>query len=588
MRTAQGRLVHSIGLLLLLAGGCDRESPPSAHPTPVEASSPARAPGEQRIGSFRGFREVGIAAGLTAPQLCGDEPPRTILDVKSTGAALLDFDDDGRLDIFLTSGSTLDRWRAGVPGFPCTLYRNLGGLEFAPIEDRAGLPEFRFACGAAAADLDGDGRDDLVVTGIGRDRVFLNRGGTFEEVAESGLADVGWSTSAACADLDGDGILDLYIARYLDFDFENPPVHGGTWSCSWENRVVICGPRGLPAAQDGVYAGNGDGTFRDVTTEWGFVTQRSGYGLAVVISDLVGDPSPEIFVANDSSPNFLWSRGDGAWRDVGFVAGISVDIDGEEQAGMGADVGDLDGDGRFDLVVTNFEKESENIYLATDRGSFFDRSEAWGVTGPSRSTLSWGIGLVDFDLDGDLDLFVANGHVYPQADEVPTSAGYRQRDQLYLQERDDSGRPRLVERAEGLGITEATLSRGATFGDLDDDGDIDILVSHRGAPPALYENLGTPGRTSLSIRLEQPESKNREAIGARVELEVGDRKWVDEVRRQSSFQSSGDPRLFFALEPSGTATPKVTVRWPDGVEERFELEKRAGAITLTRGKSEEE
>jgi hypothetical protein len=334
-----------------------------------------------------------------------------------------------------------------------------------------------------------------------------------------------------------------------------------------------------------VLAGRGDGTFRDVTAEWGFAAAPAGYGLAVAISDLIGDASPEIFVANDSSPNFLWTRGaDARWREVGFLAGVSVSADGEEQAGMGVDSADVDGDGRFDLVVTNFEREACNLYLASGPESFLDRADAWGLAAPTRPSLSWGTGFEDFDLDGDIDLFIANGHVYPQADEVATSPGYRQRSQLFIQETDPSGRRRFVERGAELGIARVELGRGAALGDLDDDGDVDILAVHRGAPPALYENLGAPGSIGLALRLEEP-GKNTGAIGARIEIRRGSTlQRADEVRRQSSFQSSGDPRIFVGL-PAAEAGPEVEaiVRWPDGTRERFPLPAGGGAVTLRRG-----
>ncbi len=581
-----------LGIVLL---GCDppatdseelplTSSPPKTTAELDRLDRPTTIPLSAKANGFLGFREISHEAGLTQPQRGGEDPPRTILDVKSIGLATLDFDLDGRLDLFLTAGSTLERFNRGDPGFSCRLYRNLGGMRFEEVIDRGGLPEFRWASGVAAGDLDGDGRDDLIVTGLGADRVFLRRDAGFHEVTDAGLSQEGWSTSAALADLDLDGDLDLYVARYLDIDPLDPPIHGGDRSCLWESQEVICGPRGIPPTTDSVYSGNGDGTFRDVTAEWGFDQNRPGYGLAVVIADLIGDRVPEIFVANDSSPNFLWSREGDHWRDIGFVSGVSVDLDGEEQAGMGADVGDLDGDGRLDLAVTNFERENENLYRGTASGSFFDRAEAWGISRSSRPTLSWGIGIEDFDLDGQLDLFVANGHVYPESNFVSSSPGYAQRDQFYRRVSPPGKQPRFQEQGEEWGISGKAVSRGALFADLDDDGDVDIVVSHLNAAPALYENLGASGASSLQLELEQPGSKNREAIGAVVSVQFGSWRFVDSVQRQSSFLSSGEARLTRGIPPSlAKIAGEATVRWPEGAEEKFPLPAGGGPITLIRG-----
>ena len=592
-----GRLLSPallLSLVLIAPLGCSGEDPgtPPTAP-PARSASDSGAPVPTAVGeptpstgpAFRGFRARGPESGLTTPQRSGASPPETILGVKSTGIAVLDFDSDGVLDLLFTQGSTPGRWVAGEMGEPVLLYRGLGKLRFEAVADRAGLPDFRWATGVAVADLEGDGDDDLLVTSFGADRLFRNESGRFAEIESSGLSADGWSTSAAFADLDGDGILDLYVARNLSIDLANPPTNGTEWSCLWEGFEVVCGPRGLPAERDAVYRGRGDGTFEEVTELWGFAAATPGYGLAVVIGDIVGDRTPEIFVANDSSPNHLWSRRDGKWREIGFLNGLSVDANGEEQAGMGADLGDIDGDGRLDLVVSNFERESENVYIADARGSFFDRTDRLGVAAASRPTLSWGLGLEDFDLDGDLDLFVANGHVYPQADQVTTSAGYAQVDQLYRLEAGPTGKPRFADRSAALGITEKGVSRGAVFADLDGDGDLEIVVSRRDETPLLYENLGTPGARSLTIALVQP-GKNLAAIGAAVSVDFGESagalgRWSDRVRRQSSFQSSGVATITRGI-PSKTAG-RVQVIWPDGTAETFPVDATATQLTCTRG-----
>lgn len=511
------------------------------------------------------FRDVAAQAGLTAAQRSGDPEQAFIVDVKSTGAALLDFDRDGKLDIFLTSGSTVERQKAGEPGFGCRLYRNLGSLRFEEVP--LDLPPFGWACGAAAADVDGDGWDDLLVTCFGTDRLLRNRQGTLvDETATSGITGKGWSTSAAFADLDGDGDLDVYIARYLDFDLNDPPVHGKPgWSCLYRGLPVACGPRGFNGQADSVFSNRGDGTFEEVTEAWGFGATLPQFGLGVLIADLVGDPRPDIFVANDASPNFLFENKGGTFEEVGFIAGVSYNENGEEQACMGIDAADLDGNGHLDLVVTNFEQEMNNVFLNNGGGTFFDRPEHVGIGTAGRDALSWGVGLRDFDNDGSLDLFIANGHVYREADGDAKTLGYAQRDHLFTGKRGKAGL-RFTERGKELKLDKPTVSRGAAFGDLDNDGDVDILVCHLNAPPSLYENVA-PKNRSLTITLKQP-GPNRLAIGARVTVAVGEWRFTNEVRRHASFQCSNDPRLHVGLG-SLSAAGHATVRWPNGTIEEF-------------------
>ncbi|MCA8962124.1 MAG: VCBS repeat-containing protein, partial [Planctomycetes bacterium] len=374
-----------------------------------------------------------LDTGLDFVQRSGTERQQYILEVKSTGVALLDFDRDGLLDICLTAGSTIEKQRAGEPGFGVRLYRNLGELRFADVTAQSGLGEFGWACGAAAADVDGNGWVDLLVTAYGPDRLFLNDAGHFTEVTDrAGLDRDGWSTSAAFADLDGDDDLDLFVARYLDFDLDHPPTHGEGFSCLWKEQVVMCGPRGLPAESDRLYRNRGDGTFEDVTEAWGIAAATPQYGLGVVIADFVGDSRPDIFVANDSSPNHLWENRGGRFEEVGFVAGVAYSADGQDQAGMGVGVADFDANGRWDLAVTNFADERNNLYLNQGDGTFFDEADRLRLGPAGQSALSWGIGCHDFDLDGRLDIFVANGHVYPQADHVKGTPGYAQKDHLFL------------------------------------------------------------------------------------------------------------------------------------------------------------
>lgn len=565
-------LLTILALFLLLTGGCQ----PQAQKPPTE--------------STWHFEEVTSRSGIDHPQLCGVEPPGGIVDVKSTGIALLDLDGDQLLDIVLTSGSSAEKYLAGEPGFSSRVWKNLGQMRFEDVTDRSGLPEIPWACGVAAADVDDDGDDDLLVTAIGEDRIFLNTDGVLVEVENSGLGKLSpgdtppWSTSAAFGDLDGDGDLDLYICRYLDYDFADPPVDGDRWSCLWKNHVVICGPRGLPPRSDSVYENIGEGRFREVTAKWGFDSVEAGYGLAVIIADLLGDSRPEIFVANDSSPNFLFVHdGEGQWRDDGFLSGLSVDEDGQEQAGMGIDCRDLDGDGSLDLVVSNFEEESSNLYLGNRRNTFTDESQPRGIASASRPALSWGVGVRDFNNDGLADIFFTNGHVYPQADSVSTSPGYHQRDQLFVAE-GPVDKLRFREQGEALGLTEKHAGRAAAFGDLDGDGDIDVVSSSLNGLPLLWQNHAPPDRGWLLIELHQPRA-NQQGLGSVVTIEGSSWQQRSPLLRQHSFQASSSHALHF-----GTGDDRgpfqVTVRWPDGEGEAFTLE-GIGRHRLQRGSGKE-
>lgn len=526
------------------------------------------------------FEDVGAESGLDVAQRSGDPEQRYIVDVKSIGAALLDVDRDGLLDVFLTSGSTVDRQRNGEAGFGCHLFRNLGQLRFAEVDLE--VPAFGWASGAASADVNGDGWDDLLVTCYGQDRLLINRAGKLEDVTKDcGIAGDGWSTSASFADLDGDGDLDVYVARYLAFDFDNPPHHGlPGWSCLYRGLPIPCGPRGFTPTADRVFANRGDGTFEDVALAWGFGSASPQFGLGVLIADLVGDHRPDVFVANDASPNFLFENRGDRFAEIAFVAGVAYNENGEEQACMGIDSADLDANGHLDLVVTNFEQEMNNAFLNNGAGVFFDRPEHVGIGVASRDALSWGVGLRDFDGDGVVDLFVANGHVYREADRDSKSLGYAQRDHLFVGRREGK-RVRFVESGERLGIREKHVSRAAAFGDLDNDGDLDILVAHLNSPPSLYVNHAPAEFRRVTLELEQP-GPNRQAIGARLEVAVGDWRDVYEVRRQSSFQSSHDVRIIIGLGDRRDAGT-IRVRWPDGAWEGFELPGEVTRLKLTRG-----
>ena len=497
--------------------------------------------------------------------VCGSPNKRWIIEVNGGGLALVDLDGDSVLDLFLVDGSTLARAAAGEPGRPPRVFLGDGKGGFAPAGETWACAPGRWDMGCAAGDLDGDGRMDLVVTGWGGDRVLLNRGDGLEVVEQSGLRTDGWSTSATVLDYDGDGILDLFVCGYLDFDPASiPPAESGEGR--WKGHSVMLGPEGLTPTPDRLYRGKGDGTFEETTGPAGLGAVAPGYALGVTTLDVEGDGDIDLYVANDSTPNHLWLNEEGRFLEVGFEMGLAYDAHGREQAGMGIAVGDLDSDGGVEVFVTNFSGESNALYRPSPRRSRFrERSIATGLAGPSLPRLGWGTAFVDADLDGELDIVVANGHVYPQADLAGTDTRYAQGDQLFL--------------ARGGRFEEQVLhggpdrvSRALATGDLDMDGDLDlVMLSVEGGVRVLHGRASELGGQGLVVRVMDDGSP---AVGARVTIEErtdeGSRTLHREVRTSGGFQAAVQGDLHLRLEPG--ATYAFQVRFADGREETTVLE----------------
>jgi len=509
------------------------------------------------------FTDAASAAGLDFRATSGADPSRHVLEVNGGGVALFDFDGDDDLDLFLANGSTLEAPERG-PG--SRLYRNRGGGTFEDVTERAGIALRRWAMGVAVGDADGDGRDDLYVTCYGPNVLLRNETGPdgprFRDVTErAGVGDPSWSTSAAFGDVDGDGDLDLYVANYLAFDADAPPPRDRTF----QGVSVMPGPQGLEAQPDTLYLNLGDGRFRDASRAWGVRSPEPGYGLGVRMLDFDEDGRLDVFVGNDSTLNFLFHNVGGRFEDVGLRSGIAANADGGAQATMGIGLADVDGNGRFDVFTTNFSHDTNTLHVNLDGRFFDDRTSQFGLGLVSRPFLGWGCGFHDFDADGDEDLFVSNGHVYPETADGRTGTEYEQHAVVF-----ERAGPRF-ERAADAGPSLAVRYRGraAAFGDLDDDGDVDVVLTTLGGPVHVLRN-DAPHRRVLVVRLEQ-DGPNPRAYGATVELEVAGRTSRRWIGGDGSFQSADAPVAHFGLGSVAAEAPRtLRVRWPDGARTTIE------------------
>ena len=509
--------------------------------------------------------DVAREAGLTAKFNDGDEHRKKyILEANGSGVAFLDYDNDGREDIFLVNGSRMGGFPKGQE--PTNhLYRNAGNGKFEDITAAAGLAHSGWGNGVCVADFDNDGYDDLYVTYFGKNVLYRNNGkGRFDDVAErAGVAGSGedWSTGCAFFDYDRDGHLDLMVTSYVKFDPQKTPGPGSGPNCEWKGISVFCGPRGLPFGKVTLYHNRGDGTFQDVSEASGVRKPQNFYAFTALAADLNGDGWQDIYVACDSTPSlFFRNNHDGTFTDVATEAGLAFSEDGAEQGGMGLAIGDFDNDGNLDLIKTNFAGDYPNLYRNLGRGIFEDVVRRAGLA-VNPQYVGWGVGFVDLDNDGWRDVVQVNGHVYPELETQPGEEKYRNPRLVYRNL--GNGKFEDVSAMAGPGIADRFSSRGAAFGDFDNDGAMDVLIMNMGQPPSLLRNTLRSANHWIKVKLQGTKS-NRSAIGASVT--VG--KQTDVVLSQSSFLSHNDERLHFGLGPA-THVDGFAVRWPNGTTEQF-------------------
>ena len=493
------------------------------------------------------FTDVTAESGIQFTLTSGASPSTQILEVKGGGLALIDFDGDADLDIFVPNGATLADPAKG-PG--ARLFRNDGGMRFTDVTAASGISHTRWSFGCAVGDVDGDDRDDIFIACFGPDVLLRNRrDGTFEDItAKAGVGDPRWGTSAAFADLDLDGDLDLYVCNYVDFDPAKPMA-----PATFKGEKVIAGPRGYPGAHDALYENRGDGTFVDRSADSGIAAVKPGYGLNAAIVDFTGDGNPDIFVGNDSQENNLFVAAE-PWRyaDKGLRSGIAVNGEGSAQATMGVAIADVDGNGRPDVFTTNFSSDTNTLHLNLDGANFDDRTNQFGLGAPSRTYVGWGAGFHDFDHDGDEDMLSVNGHVYPQATKRVMDSEYAQ--PPLLMER-DGARFRTV-TAAGAWKLEPHVDRTAVFADFDRDGDIDVVIAGLNEPLRVIRNDHDAKDDWIVVA---PKDRRR-AIGAEITVTADGRTQRRWIVGGGPFQSNVAPEVHFGLG-AGSGSVDVRVRY---------------------------
>ena len=508
------------------------------------------------------FTEVSAQAGIRFEHTDGRSGQRYFLETLGAGAAWFDYDRDGDLDLYFVNGAGLPGAEFDVPPTN-VLYRNNGDMTFTEVTQEAKVGDGRYGFGCCVGDVDNDGWLDLYVTNFGANILYRNNGdGTFSDVTgAAGVGDERWSASAAFADYDRDGDLDLFVANYLDYRLEDNAI------CHRGDLRVYCPPADFTGVADALYQNRGDGTFSDVTRESG-VYNSEGKGLGVVWGDYDNDGYPDLFVANDTTADMLYrNNGDGTFMDVALFVGVALGAKGIPMGGMGTSFGDYDNDGWLDIVVTNFQDDPNSLYHGEGDGTFSDASYASRLGGVSLPYVGWGVDFVDLDNDGLVDLFVANGNIYDNVEKFDPGYTYPQRNHVFRNQGD--GKLNEVSGQCGPGLELNKVSRGVAFGDYDNDGDIDVLITNSNQTPDLLRNESSNQNNWLNLQLIGTAS-NRDAIGARVKLFApGLEPQLREVKSGSSYLCQSDMRLHFGLGKA-SIVDRIEIRWPSGLKETFE------------------
>jgi hypothetical protein len=531
------------------------------------------------------YVDVASQAGLKIPNVWGGvDHKRVIIETKGSGLAFFDYDNDGWLDIYLTNGNRLGaKWPAGQEPIS-HLYKNNRDGTFTDVTEKSGLARTGWQTGVCVGDYNNDGWDDLFCCFWGHNILFRNNGnGTFTDVTrEAGLAQEKgrWGTGCTFLDYDRDSHLDLFVCNFIKLDPDKPPSPEDASFCQWKGVPTMCGPRGLPGDTNVLYHNNGDGTFTDVSEKAGILKPGPRYSITPVSYDFDNDGWPDIYVAVDSEPSILFKNNhDGTFTDVAVMAGCAYNDDGHEQAGMGVGVADYDCDGWFDIFKTNFADDTSDLYHNNGDGTFSEVSFNSGV-GINSNYVAWGCGFIDYDNDGWADIVQINGHVYPEIDKYNFGETFKNPRLVYKNL--GNGRFKDVSADMGPGISARFSSRGAAFGDYDNDGGMDILILNMNDLPSLLHNVGGNQQNWIKIKLVGTKC-NRTAIGARVRVTTGKHVQMDEVHSGTSVMSQSDLRLHFGLGKLDAAD-LIEVKWPTTQKtEQFKQVKANQIITIREG-----
>ena len=535
------------------------------------------------------FEDVAEKSGLARwRHVMGTAERSFILETVGSGVALLDYDNDGWLDIYLVNGSTYDAMNGKAEAPHAALFHNNHDGTFTDVAVRAGVTNDRWGFGVAVGDYDNDGWPDLYVTNFGKNRLYHNNhDGTFTDVAEkAGVALGNWSTGATFGDYDGDGRLDLFVPGYVHYDLEHPPLPGSAAvafsTCEFRAIKVMCGPRGLKGEPDHLFHNNGDGTFTDVSVKAGVGDPNNYYGLTAVFADVNNDGRLDLMVANDSTPNYLYiNKGDGTFEDASYASGYALNENGRETASMGIAVGDFRNNGLLDLYNTVFSDDYNPLYRNDGGGNFSDVSYQTGIAEVTIPFLGWGTGFLDYDNDGWKDLFVANGHVYPAVDKSDWGTTFAERPLLFHNVQHDKFE--LAPAREGTGLARLLTARGAAFGDLFNDGKISVVINQLGDIPALLRNVNPDHNHWVGFRLIGGPRSPRDAIGSVVYVTAGGIRQRGDVISGGSFASSNDFRVHFGLG-SNSKIDSLEIHWPSGMIERLSVPAVDRIFTVMEGK----
>jgi hypothetical protein len=535
------------------------------------------------------FQDITKASGLASWQhVMGTRQKKYILETDGSGVGLIDYDNDGWLDIYLVNGSTYDALSGRTRPPHAALFHNNHDGTFTDVAAKAGVTNDRWGFGVAIADYDNDGWPDIFVCNFGKNRLYHNNhDGSFTDVAEKAGVTLGnWSDGATWGDYDGDGLLDLFVSGYVHYDLDHQPSpDSGTVAfafCQLHGVPVMCGPRGLKGEPDHLFHNNGDGTFTDVSVKAGVADTTAYYGFTAIFADVNNDGRPDLLVANDSNPNYLYiNKGDGTFDDQSYVSGFALNRDGREIASMGLAVGDYDNDGLADLLVTDFSDDFKALYHAEGPADFNDVADQAGITQAAIPFVGWGDGFLDYDNDGWKDIMMINGHVYPQVDEHDWGTTFAERPLLFRNLH--NGKFEYVPPVKGSGLAALTSGRGAAFGDLFNNGKIDVVVSPIDGPPLLLKNVNADRHHWVELKLIGGPKSPRDAVGATVYLSANGIRQREDIMSGGSYISSNDQRPHFGLGDT-TDPGTAEIHWPSGAKETVKLPAVDRIYTIAEGK----